>query len=92
MSYSTITTKQAGVIFGAWKRGELVAEKKDIDMMYGRYVGSSSPTTNARELDVAAKLRAVLDAIFAHDMETAAAKFSAFVDCHHTNFSDSIFV
>lgn len=31
MSYATITEKQAGVIFGAWKRGEIETTKDAID-------------------------------------------------------------
>lgn len=88
--FATISNKQAGVIFGAWKRGEIEATKEEIDMMYFRYVGSSQPTTDATEIDICSKLKAVVDSIFAKDGKASEA-FRTFIDTYKMHFTDTIF-
>ena len=86
----TITKKQAGVIFGAWKRGEIEAAKETIDMMYFRFVGFSEPTTDAALNDCGMKLRAVIDSIFAKD-GLANEKFQLFLNAYKNSCTDEIF-
>lgn len=81
--FATITKKQAGVIFGAWKRDEIEATEGQIDMMYGRFVGPSA-------IDCASKLRGVIDAIFAKD-GSASEKFAEFVACYKAHNDDMIY-
>lgn len=88
--YATISEKQAGVIFGAWKRGEIEATKEQIGMMYGRYVGRSNPTTDAKAIDVCSKLKAVVDAVFAKD-GSATKAFEDFISAHKRNFNDTVY-
>lgn len=88
--FATISNKQAGVIFGAWKRGEIEATKEEIDMMYFRYVGSSAPTTDAKQIDVCSKLKAVVDSIFAKDGKASEA-FRNFIDTYKIYFIDTMF-
>lgn len=88
--FATITKKQAGVIFAAWKREELRATDGAINMMYGRFVGNSAPTTDAIAIECAAKLRNVIDAIFAKD-GSATDKFAEFVDYYKAHYEDSIY-
>lgn len=88
--FATITKKQAGVIFGAWKRGEVEATEGQIDMMYGRFVGPSAPTTDSAAIDCASKLRGVIDAIFAKD-GSASEKFAEFVACYKAHNDDMIY-
>lgn len=88
--FATISKKQAGVIFGAWKRGEIDATKEEIDMMYFRYVGFSEQTTDAKVADVCSKLKSVVDSIFAKD-GSANEAFRAFVNGHKSSFDDAMF-
>lgn len=88
--YATISKKQAGVIFGAWKRGEIEASKEEIDMMYFRFVGESAPTTDAAAIDCCDRLKAVVDSIFAHDGKASEA-FRNFIDCYKMKFADTMF-
>lgn len=88
--YATILNKQAGVIFGAWKRNEIEATKEEIDMMYFRFVGSSAPTTDAASIDCCNRLKAVIDSIFAHDGKASEA-FRSFIDAYKMKFTDTMF-
>lgn len=87
---STITKKQAGVIYGAWKRGEIEAEKSAIDMMYFRFVGYGEQTTDAVVGDLVMKLRSVIDSLFAKDGK-ANGLFSEFADSYKRHYDDAIF-
>ena len=88
--FATISKKQAGVIFGAWKRNEIEASKEEIDMMYYRFVGESAPTTDANMIDCCDRLKAVIDSIFAHDGKASEA-FRNFIDCYKMKFNDTMF-
>lgn len=88
--YATISKKQAGVIFGAWKRNEIEATKKEIDMMYFRFVGESAQTTDAASIDCCERLKAVIDSIFAHDGKASEA-FRSFIDCYKMKFNENMF-
>lgn len=88
--FAGITKKQAGAIFGAWKRGELEATEGQIDMMYFRFVDVSSATTDAHGLDCASKLRNVVDAVFAKD-GSATAAFADFISTYKMFNDDKMF-
>lgn len=87
---STITKKQAGVIYGAWKRGEIEATKEAIDMMYFRFVGCGEQTTDAKVGDLVLKLRSVIDSLFAKDGK-ASELFAEFVGAYKKSFDDALF-
>lgn len=87
---STITKKQAGVIYGAWKRGEIDASKDAIDMMYFRFVGFGEQTTDAKIGDLVLKLRSVIDSLFAKDGK-ASELFGEFVSSYKNGFDDAMF-
>lgn len=88
--FATISKKQAGVIFGAWKRGEIEATKEEIDMMYFRFVGYSEPTTDAKAADCCLRLKAVIDSIFAKDGKASDA-FRNFIDNYKMSYDDTMF-
>ena len=88
--YATITKKQAGVIFGAWKRNEIEATQEEIDMIYFRFVGPSEPTTDAVMSDCCDRLKSVIDSIFAHDGKANEA-FRTFIKVYKAKFNDTLF-
>ena len=87
---ATISRKQAGVIFGAWKRGEIEAEKTAIDLMYARFVGEPEQTSDSVTGDLVLKLKSTIDSVFASDGE-ATAKFKGFVDAYKRSYDDKLF-
>lgn len=87
---STISKKQAGVIFGAWKRGEIEAAKAAIDLMYDRFVGDPAQTTDSVTGDLVLKLKSTIDSVFARDGK-ATEKFQAFVDAYKRSYDDELF-
>jgi hypothetical protein len=88
--FAGITKKQAGAIFGAWKRGELEATEAQIDMMYFRFVDLGYETTDAHDLDCASKLRNVVDAVFAKD-GSATKAFADFISTYKMFNDDKMF-
>lgn len=91
-AYDAVTRKQGGMVFAAYKNGNLNATKNQISMMYGRYVADGArPTTNGASLDVASKLRSTINAISAKDYKAANSLFSSFIDAHYRYFNDSSF-
>lgn len=87
---ATITKKQAGVIYGAWKRGEIEASKDAIDMMYFRFVGCGEQTTDGVTGDLVMKLRSVVESVFAKDGR-ASDLFGLFVRTYKASYDDAVF-
>lgn len=71
---ANITTKQAGVIYGNWKRGNIEATREDMDFVYRYADRFVHETTDSHEADVADRLRACVDAIFANNYAEAKAQ------------------
>ena len=68
---ANITMKQAGVIYGSWKRGNLEATRETMDVVY-RYADSViGQTTDSVTADVVDRLCACIDAIFSGDFAEA---------------------
>lgn len=90
--YDAVTRKQGGMVFAAYKNGNLNATKNQISMMYERYVADGArPTTNSTSINVASKLRSTINAISAKDYKAANSLFSSFIDTHYRSFNDSSF-
>lgn len=71
---ANITTKQAGVIYGNWKRGNIEATREDMDFVYRYADRFTAQTTDSKVADVVDRLCACIDAIFANDFDTAKAE------------------
>lgn len=73
----SISKKQAGVIYSAWKRGEIRAEREVISKIYD--YAEYFVSTDSNDEQLTAFLRSAVDAIFAHDTEKAQAEIDGFV-------------
>lgn len=71
---ANITTKQAGIIYGSWKRGNIEATREDMNFVYNYADKFIKQTTDSKTADVVARLNACIDAIFANDYATAKAE------------------
>lgn len=91
--FGSISKKQAGVIFRAFKEGRLKAEQVNISMMYARYVSESKPvlTANWKESSTAEDLRMTITALFEGEDEFANRCFQSFLQSHYTHFQDDRF-
>lgn len=87
-----ITRKQAGVLFRAYKSGELDVTKQQIDLVYTRFA-SESPhfSTNSHDQNSAANLKTVINALFAGDKPAANAAFGHFLSYYYTWNKDKLF-
>ena len=75
----TVTTKQINVIWGAWKRGEVKADKQVLDTMYRmvKNQGCDGSCSLLRVMDKA--IRGAIDAIFSGNLERAQECIDAFI-------------
>lgn len=76
--FKGISRKQAGVIYGNWKRGNLVATDETIHYVYD-HVDMYSMHVQSWQVDMVNALRGCIDAIFANDYETAQSQLDRFV-------------
>ena len=93
--FSTVSRKQAGMVYRAYKTGEIDVTEQQISMMYKRYTRDSyespSVSTDSAANDAANKLRATVSAIASGDSAAANSLFTSFLDTHYMHFNDSIF-
>lgn len=75
--FKGISKKQAGVIYGNWKRGNLVATEATIHDVYD-HVDMYTQHVQSWQADMVNALRGCIDAIFANDYETAQAQLDRF--------------
>lgn len=85
MKLTGISRKQAGVIYRNYKLGNLDLTEKQISLIYD-YSDFSSNWAQPCEYDMVSCLREAIDAIFAKDMDGAAAKLDRFFSIHSRNF------
>lgn len=81
-SMNNITKKQAGVIYRAWKTGEITATKETINLVYDyaddvRWMTSDAITENLIDW-----LKACIGSIFRGDYETATSDLEHFKSYH----------
>lgn len=73
--FEYMTRKQAGVIFAAYKRGNICATEEHIDYLYNKIVGRSiadmAQILDYQAIEVYDNFKAVIKAIFANDYELA---------------------
>lgn len=87
-----ITRKQGGVIYRAFKTGELNATKAQMNMVYGRFVDDSPRrTTDSHVQNGVTGLRTVVSALSAGDSKAANAAFDHFLNKYYRNFKDSMY-
>ena len=72
-----ISKKQAGVIYGNWKRGNISATKETMSSVYS--YAEHFVTTDSKVEELVDELRACIDAIFSHDYEKAQEAIDRFV-------------
>lgn len=93
--FSDVSRGQAGMIFKAYKNGEINATQQQISLMYDRYTRgkyeSARPSNDGRSNDVANKLRATVAAVAAGDIQSANYLFKQFLDSHYMYFDDKRF-
>lgn len=93
--FATVSRAQGGMVFAAYKRGDLDATDQQMKMMYTRYVRdkyeSAKPTDDSKSIDVAAKLRNTINALSANDYRAANYLFQKFLDAHHSTYSEMRF-
>lgn len=88
----SITRRQAGVLYSAYKRGDLDATKAQMNMTYGRYASYSPQwTTDSHVSDVVAKLQMAVSAAASSDYDAASRAFQSYLDAHYAYFDDSIY-
>ena len=76
-----LSRKQAGVIYGNWKRGNLESTQEVMGWVYDFSEMFASNVTD-REMDMLRSLRDCIDAIFANDYEAAQGKLERFAGLH----------
>ena len=76
-----LSRKQAGVIYGNWKRGNLESTQEVMGWVYDFSEMFASNVTD-REMDMLRSLRDCIDAIFASDYQTAQDKLERFAGLH----------
>lgn len=76
----TITNRQINVIYGAWKRDEVKADKRILDAMYRmvKNQGCDGSCGLLRDMDRA--IRGAIDAIFSGNFERAQEYIDAFIE------------
>lgn len=79
-----ITKKQAGVIYGAWKRGNISATKETINLVYG--YAEYFVSTDSTDENLVTILRECIDAIFANDYDEAQQLIDRFVNVRNLHF------
>lgn len=91
--FDAISRKQGGMIFGAYKRGDIQATKQQMSLMYERYVddGISRPSNDATAIDIAGSLRTTINALSARDVKAANGAFQQFLKGHYMAYKDTIF-
>ena len=86
---NSITRKQAGVLYSAYKRGDLDVTKAQMNMMYDEYVSSvPSWTTDSKTSDVVARLQIAVSAAASNDYDAAYRAFQNYLDIHYIYFDD----
>lgn len=81
MDYKTYTTKQAGVVYRAFKEGKIEMTKGDASKLYD-FAGSVEVlnTNSAKVVEtIAYAIRNAVDAIFAGDYATAQTSIDNFI-------------
>ena len=91
--FAQVSRKQAGMIFSAYKRGDLDATKQQMNLLYTRYAADRTllPTTDASAINVASSLRTTVNALASGDSKAANAAFRSFLDNHYRTYKDSNF-
>lgn len=85
MAAKNISKKQAGVIYGNWKRGNLVATKETMNLVYSfaeYFVTTDSVTENLVTI-----LRHCIDSIFKNDLDSAQHELDLFVTIYNRSYS-----
>ena len=71
-----ITKKQAGVIYGAWKRGNITTDRETISRVYD--YAEYFVSTDSVDESLVLILRETIDAIFANDYDEAQERIDQF--------------
>lgn len=87
-SYSKITRKMAGVIYGAIKRGDVKANDAFIEMLYGR--ADAHINNDVVWDDIEDYLKNAIDCIFAKDLIQAQAEINSAIRAHDVHFMERI--
>ena len=81
-----LSKKQAGVIYGNWKRGNLESTQEVMGWVYD-FVEIYTTHVDDREMDMLHSLRDCIDSVFKNDYETAQNKLDRFAGLHKMTFA-----
>lgn len=91
-NYGSISRKQAGIIYRAYKENELPGiGENQISWLYNRMTGSGMPTSNTTDKRIAGELLGVVDAVAAKDYPAAIRLFNKTLDAYYTFNNDMIY-
>jgi hypothetical protein len=90
--YSTISRKQANVLYRAYKDGRIRATAEQMNTVYNRYVhdGSPSLSNDSRGNDVANRLRSAVNAASHGDFRSASQLFDGAIRVDAQNFRPAV--
>lgn len=91
-NYGSISRKQAGMIYRAYKENELPGiGENQISWLYNRMAGSGMPTTNTTDKQIAGQMLGVVDAVAAKDYSAATRIFNKALDSYYNAYNDMIY-
>lgn len=91
-NYGSISRKQAGMIYRAYKENELPGiGENQISWLYNRMAGSGMPTTNTTDKQIAGQMLGVVDAVAVKDYSAATRIFNKALDSYYSSYNDMIY-